>query len=125
MSMVFLTTGNCYLGQTTKDKDGNIIKQTSPHFEPTDNGNCVIVGKLDPDTLEQIGDAEVFGNYQASAYLRETLKLLNPSRKIDIPSFKVMIMGALRDNVDICRYCIDPQCRDCILTEWKQEAEQQ
>lgn len=123
--MIFLATGNCYLGQTKRDKNNNIIEQIPPHFEHEEDGSCVIVGKLNSETMEQTGDADVFADYQASAYLKETLKLLNPSRKLDIPNFKVMIMAALRDDIDICDYCEDFQCRDCIIKEWKQEAEQE
>lgn len=122
MSMIFLATGNCYLGRTDRDKDGKIIKEIPPRFENDDNGSCVVIGKLNPDTMEQIGDADVFGDFNASGYLNKALKLLNPQRDIDIPNFKAIVCSMLHDNIDICDNCFEMNCKNCIVSEWKQEA---
>lgn len=124
MSMIFLTTGNYTLGCTTRDKDSNIIKQTQPKFEPDDKGGCVIVGKLNPDTMEQIGSADIFGNYNATAYLKKALDLLSPNRAVDVPNFKEMYLNAFLDGQDFCDYCQDCQCNNCIIAEWKEEVEE-
>lgn len=121
MSMIFLATGNCYLGRKDIDKDGKIIKEIPPHFENDDNGSCVVIGKLNPDTMEQIGDADIFGDFNASGYLNKTLKLLNPQRDIDIPNFKAIVRSMLHDNIDVCDNCFEMNCKNCIVSEWKQE----
>lgn len=123
MSMVFIATGNYYLGRVNRDKNDNII-QTPPHFEHCDDGGSVIVGKLNPDTMEQIGNADLFGNYQASAYISKALALLKPNRTIDIPKFKQIICSAFLDGVDFCDYCFDINCSNCIVSEWKKEVEE-
>ena len=125
MPMIFLATGNCHLGRVDRDKDGNVIKNTPPHFEHCDDGGSVIVGKLNPDTMEQIDSADAFGDYQASAYLKKALALLNPNRAVDVPNFKQIIRSAINDGVDICDYCSDMNCSNCIVSEWKEEAEQE
>lgn len=125
MSLIFLATGNCYLGKTERDKNNNVIKKIPPHFEHADDGSCVIVGKFNPETMEQIGNVDVFGNYQASIYLNRALKYLNPSRTLDIPNFKAIIISALNNDIDICDYCKDFQCGDCIIKEWKKETQQE
>lgn len=124
MPMIFLATGEYHLGRTNSDKIGNVIKKIPPYFEHNDKGGCIIVGKLDPETMEQIDSADVFGDYQASAYLKKALALLNPNRAVDVPNFKQIIRSAIHDGVDICDYCPDMNCSNCIVSEWKQEAEQ-
>lgn len=122
MSMIFLCTGDYHLGRIEKDIDGNVIKETSPHFEENDKGGCVIVGRLNPETKEQIDSADIFGNYKASAYLKKTLELLQPNRSVDIPNFKEIFLSAFNDGFDICDYCKDFQCANCIIEEWKEDS---
>lgn len=124
MSMIFLATGNCYLGRKDIDKYGKIIKEIPPRFENDDNGSCVVIGKLNPDTMEQIGVADIFGDFNASGYLNKALKLLNPQRDIDIPNFKAIVCSMLHDNIDICDNCFEMNCKNCIVSEWKREAEE-
>lgn len=123
MSMIFLATGNCYLGRTDRDKDGKIIKEIPPHFEHDYNGSCVILGKLNPDTMERIGEADIFGDFNASGYLNKALKLLNPQRNIDIPNLKEIVQSLNKDGVEICNYCNSFNCSNCIISEWKREAD--
>ena len=51
MSVVFLMTGNCTLGRTRQDKDGNVIEHKPAQFTADDAGSCVAVGLLDPETM--------------------------------------------------------------------------
>ena len=67
----------------------------------------MVIGKLNPDTMEQIGDADVFGDFNASGYLNKALKLLNPQRDIDIPNFKAIVCSLLHDNIKSC--CKTPE----------------
>jgi len=119
--MIFLATGNCYLGRTDRDKNGKIIKEIPPHFEFDDNGSSVIIGKLNPDTMEQIGDADIFGDFNVAGYLKKALKLLNPQRDIDIPNFKKIIRSLSYDYIDICDNCFEMHCDNCIVSECKRE----
>lgn len=119
--MIFIEKGNFYLGHCTKDGKGNIIEQNGPKFEPDDNGGSVIVGKLDSETREQVGEADIFGDFNATGYLKKVLELLAPKRVIDIPNFKGIFVSASKDNVDLCDYCEELHCDNCIVSEWKEE----
>lgn len=123
MSAIFLAKGNAYLGQNKTDKDGNITESKPAHFETSDDGPCIALGKIDLDTMEVKGIECVYGDFQASGYLQGVLDLLQPKRKTDIPDFKGMLREARGDGFDICNYCkMDGyQCRDCIVTRWNSE----
>ena len=122
MSMIFLATGDVSLGAKKTDKNGNVTERSTSTFEEKDGGCCVVVGKLNPDTMQPEGDISVFGDYQASGYLAETLRRLNPFRSLDIPDMKEIFKKAMEDGVDLCDYCPNfLSCRDCIVTRWKEE----
>ncbi len=126
MSMVFLMTGNCTLGRTRQDKDGNVIEHKPAQFTADDAGSCVAVGLLDPETMKPVGPVSgIYGDWDAAAYLEEVLKLLNPKRKVNIPDFKYLIQSIIKhDGVDICDHCCKfYKCSDCIIKEWKEEME--
>ena len=126
MSMVFLMTGNCTLGITRQDKDGNVIEHKPAQFTADDAGNCVAVGLLDPETMKPVEPVSgIYGDWDAAAYLEEVLKLLNPKRKVNIPDFKYLIQSIIKhDGVDICDHCSNfYKCSDCIIKEWKEEIE--
>jgi hypothetical protein len=57
MSMVFLATGNVSFGMNKRNEAGEIVESTPAAFEHKDGGPCVIVGQLDPDTMQQVGPA--------------------------------------------------------------------
>ena len=121
MSVVFLMTGDCTLGRTTQDQDGNVIKHTPAQFTTDDSGSCVAVGLLDPETMQPVEPVTgIYGNWDA-----EALKLLSPKRKVNIPDLKYIIQSMIRhDGVDICDNCYDfYKCSDCIIKDWKEEME--
>lgn len=127
MSKIFLATGNATMGNTTRDKDGNVIESTPAKFEFADDGPCVAVGLLDPETSMPQGVDGLFGDWDAAGYLVKALELLNPRRQINIPDFKAIIKAAIEtDNIDFCDYCprMGYDCRDCAVTEWKGEIEE-
>ena len=123
MSMIFLAVGNAYMGLSAHDADGNITKTTPPRWENDPAGGCVIVGKLDPETMEQDGPASVYGDYMAAQYLTHALELLKPGRPLNIPDLKSIVQKATRagEGDFICEHCDGINCRDCIITEWKEE----
>lgn len=121
--MIFIEKGDFYLGHRTKDGNGNIIQQNGPKFEPDDNGSSVIVGKLDSETRKQVGEADIFGDFNATGYLTKILELLQPKRTVNIPDFKEMFSSAFNDNVDMCDYCEGLHCDNCIVSEWKEECD--
>ena len=106
--MIFLEKGNLYLGHRIFDNNGNVIEQTEPKFESDDSGTCVIVGVLDSN---------------ATGYLKKVLELLAPERTIDIPNFKRIFAAAFNDDVNLCDYCNEFQCNNCIVSKWKEECQ--
>ena len=126
MSMIFLGTGHCHLGFAERDKDGNIKESTPAHFEFADGGPCVAIGTVDPDA-QNVQDTftitDIFGDYDAAGYLTGAMEQLKPARPVNIPDFAAIIQAAIKDGVDICDYCQGLNCRDCAVTEWKENAE--
>ena len=124
MSMIFLAKGTCTLGMSKTDKDGNIVKSMPAQFTIDDAGGSVVVGVLDPETMKPVGPVDsVYGDWDAAGYLGKALELLSPGRKTNIPDLKSMAQNLLKvDRTDICEHCQDyPNCRDCIVQEWKDE----
>lgn len=125
MSMVFIATGTCTLGVTTRDKDGNILESRPAQFTPTKDGGSVAVGLLDPETMQPIEITSMYGDWDAAGYMAEILKLLNPVRKINLPDLKEIVKAAYQEDGNdlLCDYCKSMNCRDCIIKEWKEELE--
>lgn len=123
--MIFLAKGICTLGQRTVDENGNVVKEIPAKFETDPNGGSVAVGVLDDETGEQIGQAEIFGDYDPWGYLSHALKLLAPTRAGNIPDFMSIVKGMHDDRPSsFCRflnYCDRPNCRDCIVQQWIDE----
>ena len=123
MSMVFIVTGTCTFGVTTRDKDGNILESRPAQFTPTKDGGSVAVGLLDPETMQPIEITSMYGDWDAAGYMAEILKLLNPVRKINLPDLKEIVKAAYQEDGNdlLCDYCKSMNCRDCIIKEWREE----
>ena len=125
--MIFLCKGDCKLGSRRLDADGNVVHETKATFTSDPEGGCVAVGTLDDDTMEQTGDAEIFGDFDPWGYLGHALKLLAPTRAGNIPDFEGIFKNfhAERQNAecDFFPYCRRPNCRDCIVRAWMDEME--
>lgn len=123
--MIFLVKGTFTLGHTTRDKGGNIIKQTEAKFEACQDGGSVAVGVIDDDTGEQVGKAELFGDFDPWGYLSHALKLLAPTRSGNIPDFESIVKKMYDENRgDGCPFslfCESVNCRDCIVHRWMEE----
>ena len=128
MSALFIATATVRLGQTTTDKDGNVIKHTKPSCEFDPAGGSVIVGKLKitDDSMEPDGPVDVFGDWDAAAYLRRALEIIEPKRRHNIPDFEGIIKDVVAQSIDkdcpFIERCKTMYCRDCIVNEWTKEA---
>lgn len=125
-SMLFIGKGTYSIGATTTDANGNVIKSVPPHWEPSDEGGSIVVGKMYARSKRQIGSAEVYGDWDAAGYLEEILRLLSPARPINIPDFRAISNNAQKDGQDwyLCEYCTKTNCRDCIVRRWREENEE-
>lgn len=125
MSLVFLMTGKAHLGINRVDKDGNTMEHKPGRFEFADDGPCVAVGELDPETMEiKDGSADIYAGWDAAGYIADALSRLKPGRHVNIPDFKTMVRRLWEDaGIDICDHCPNFGCSDCIVNDWKNEEE--
>lgn len=130
MSALFMATATVRLGQTTRDKDGNVIKHTPPACEFDPKGGSVVVGKLKitDDGMEPDGPADVFGDWDAAGYLRQALEIIKPSRRHNIPNFEGIVKDMVAKSYDkdcpFLEHCGSVFCRDCVVTQWIEETEE-
>lgn len=121
MSMIMIGRGDCHLGLTKRDAQGNVVEQSGAKWEPSDEGGCVAVCTLDPETMEPTGTTEIYGDWDAAHFLPEVLKKLGPGRPVNVPDFRAILKAAIEYGegksyfCDLCERC---DCRDCIVTEW-------
>lgn len=123
MSIICVARGHATMGRRTTDKDGNVISQTPAKFETDPAGPCVAVWTENDDTREPEAPASLFGDWQASGYLAGVLELVKPDRKIDVPDLGAIVRAAKADGFDVCDYCQEYGCRDCIVNDWKEGGE--
>lgn len=125
--MIFLAKGTFRLAQRTRDAEGNIIHESPAAFTVDEDGGSVAVGVLDNKTMEQVGDAALFGDFDPWGYLGEVMKLLAPTRRGNIPDFEIILkkMFSERGNegCPLMDYCERPTCEDCIVSQWIEETE--
>ena len=124
MSTLFIGRGNCRLGTVRMDADGNVVEQTGAKWEPSAEGGCVAICNMDPDKMEPVGAAEVFGDWDAAHFLARVLEKLGPGRPVNIPDFREILKKAADDGRGkdfFCDYCGKFDCRDCIVTEWMED----
>ena len=122
MGIISIGVGTCTLGRRQLDKDGNVVKETPASWETDPEGGSVAIVPLNPETMEQDGPVEIFGDWQAGQYLARVVELINPNRQINVPDLEAMIRRAAMDGLDLCEYCEDCyMCRDCIVKEWKED----
>ena len=122
MGIISIGVGICTLGRRQLDKDGNVVKETPASWEADPEGSSVAIVPLNPETMEQDGPVEIFGDWQAGDYLARVVELIHPNRQINVPDLEAMIRRAAMDGLDLCEYCEDCyMCRDCIVKEWKED----
>ena len=113
MGVIGIGVGTATMGRICRDKDGNITEQSTARWDADPAGGSVAIWPMDPEKMEPSGPAEVYGNWDAAAYLRRVVDLIQPNRQI--------IRAAAKDGVDICTYCADCNCWDCIVSKWKED----
>lgn len=116
MGVIGIGVGTAKMGRICRDKDGNITEQSTARWDVDPDGGSVAIWPMDPEKIEPSGPAEVYGDWDAAAYLRRVVELIHPNRQINIPNLEAMIRAAAKDGVDICTYCPDYNCRGC--TGW-------
>lgn len=126
MSALFIGRGDFHLGTVRTDAEGNVVRRTDAKWEPNDEGGCIAICDMDPEKMEPVGEAEVFGDWDAAHYLEAVLKKLGAGRPVNIPDFRSILRTAMNDREDknfFCDYCskCGYSCQDCIVTEWKEE----
>ena len=122
MGIISIGVGNCTMGRRQMDRDGNVVKETPASWEADPEGGSVAIVPLNPETMEQDGPVEVFGDWQAGQYLARVVELIHPNRQINVPDLEAMIRRAAMDGLDLCNYCEDCyMCRDCIIKGWKED----
>ena len=99
MGMIVIGVGTTQLGSMRTAPNGDVVSVTPAVWKPDSKGGSVAIWPLNPETMEQDGPAEVFGDWEA------------------------MIRQATKDGFNICDYCPDFNCRDCIVNEWKGDPE--
>ena len=123
MGMIVIGVGTTQLGSMRTAPNGDVVSVTPAVWKPDSKGGSVAIWPLNPETMEQDGPAEVFGDWQAAEYLARALEMIRPSRQINVPNLEAMIRQATNDGFNICDYCPDFNCRDCIVNEWKGDPE--
>lgn len=123
MSALFIGRGNCHLGMTKRNSEGDVVEHTDAKWEPNPEGGCVAICDMDPEKMEAVGAAEVFGDWDAAHFLARVLEKLGPGRPINVPDFQKILAGYVDDTGErdiFCEYCERRgyDCRDCIVTEW-------
>lgn len=126
MSALFIGRGDCHLGRTRRDAAGNVVEHTGAKWEPNPEGGCVAICAMDPDKMEPVGAAEVFGDWDAAHYLAAVLEKLEPGRPVNIPDFRAILQKAMENGQGknyFCDFCdqFGYSCRDCIVEEWMED----
>ena len=123
MGLIGIGVGTAHMGSMKTGPHGEVLSVTTARWETEPAGGCVAIWPLNPETMEQDGPAEVFGDWQAAEYLARALEMIRHSRQINVPNLEAMIRQATKDGFNICDYCPDFNCRDCIVNEWKGDPE--
>ena len=122
--MLFIAKGNCTLGATQTDENGNAVSHTDATFSTDENGSCVAVGEFDEEATElNFSIHSIHGDWDAAGYLGAILEALKPQRQINLPDFKAIFKEARNNDSDFCEYCQKDSyyCRDCIVKQWEEE----
>ncbi len=69
MRAFFTRRGDCTLDRTTRDAAGNVVEKSGAEWRSTPEDGSVAICDIDPDTMQPVGAAEVYGDQDAANYL--------------------------------------------------------
>ena len=69
MGVIGIGVGTAKMGRICRDKDGNITEQSTARWDVDPDGGSVAIWPMDPEKMEPSGPAEVYGDWDAAAYL--------------------------------------------------------
>lgn len=124
MGAIFIGRGDCHLGRTRTDAEGNVVEKSEAHWEQNDKGGCVAICDMDPDKMETVGPAEIFGDWDAAHFLPRVLEKLGPGRALNVPDFKAILKKAMDNGQGkfyFCDFCERRDCQNCIVEEWLED----
>ena len=75
MGVIGIGVGTAKMGRICRDKDGNITEQSTARWDVDPDGGSVAIWPMDPEKMEPSGPAEVYGDWDAAAYLRRVVEL--------------------------------------------------
>ena len=106
MSVICIGIGDAMMGCRTLGPNGEVIRETKAHWELNPEGGAVAIWTASEKTDEPEGSVELYGDWD-----------------VNVPDLKGMILAANKDGLSLCDYCqrCGYDCRDCIITEWKEE----
>lgn len=123
MSVIFIARGTVTLGRTKRNAQGKAIEHIPAQFLADDNGGSIVVGTLDPDTMQPQDNPAIYSDWDTAGYFAEVRRELGPTRPSNIPDFEAIEKAMSEDNICICDYCkrVDTFCSECIVREWIEE----
>lgn len=123
MGMIGMGVGNAQMGRRNVNAAGEVTSETPAKWTEDPKGGCVCLWPINPETMQPDGAAEIFGDWDAANYMARALELLQPNRKTNVPDMAAIVRQATKDGIDICDYCQECKCTECIVNEWKGAAE--
>lgn len=123
MGVIGIGVGDAIMGRTRRDENGNIMEQSAARWDANPPAVRWRSGQWTRRRWNRAGRRKCTGTGDAARYLARVVDLIHPNRQINIPDLEAMIRAAAKDGVDICTYCPDYNCRDCIVNEWKEDAD--
>ena len=115
MGVIGIGVGTAKMGRICKDKAGNVTEQSTARWDADPTGGSVAIWPMDPEKMEPSGPAEVYGDWDAAGGT-------DPPKPADQHTGPGGHDPSRRKaGEDICTYCPDYNCRDCIVNEWKED----
>ena len=116
MGVIGIGVGTATMGRICRDKDGTITEQSTARWDADPAGGSVAIWPMDPEKMEPSGPAEVYGDWDAAAYLRRVVELIHPNRRINIPDLEAMIRADM-EAVGLYSPMFDPTIRQLAKSE--------
>lgn len=123
---VIVQRGNYFLGVNRRDKDGNVVDEKPPRWEPDPEGAAVVVCDFDSEKNETVGEADIFAAWDSQGIdnrVREKLGL--ERRNFPTPAEWYKWARNHENGLDLCdiceSICAGYDCRICPIDEIKED----